>query len=237
VLAFTTGPSRCEYLPDREWQLRYEYHPTLDAVAYQARLKEGWRRFGPVMFRPTCAGCRQCLSLRVPTAEFVPNQSQRRAWKRNVDDLAIHVGAPSITTEKEELFERFHRFQHEAKGWPLNPEQNLGVFVANPFPTEEWRYLLGRRLVAVGYVDVLPDGLSAIYFYWDPEQRRRSLGTFNVLALLAAARDRQLPHVYLGYYVAGCRSLEYKARFRPYEVLERGGEWRRPATPPSPVLS
>jgi arginine-tRNA-protein transferase len=77
----------------------------------------------------------------------------------------------------------------------------------------------------VGYVDALPGALSAIYFYYDPDERRRSLGTFNVLSVLAAAAARGVPYVYLGYYVPGCRSLEYKARFRPYELLE-GGTWR-----------
>jgi arginine-tRNA-protein transferase len=82
-------------------------------------------------------------------------------------------------------------------------------------------------LIGVGYVDALPGGLSAIYFYYDPGERHRSLGTYNVLSILASARARNLPHVYLGYYVAGCRSLEYKARFRPNEVLTGGGTWAR----------
>ena len=80
-------------------------------------------------------------------------------------------------------------------------------------------------MVGVGYVDVLPEGMSAIYFYYDPVERDRSLGTFNVLSVLRAAADRGLPHVYLGYYVEGCRSLEYKGRFRPNEVLGPDGEW------------
>jgi arginine-tRNA-protein transferase len=99
------------------------------------------------------------------------------------------------------------------------------VFLRNPWDTEEWTYYLGERLMAVGYVDVLSEGLSAIYFFWDPGERHRSLGTFNILSLIASARHRGLPHVYLGYYVEGCRSLEYKARFRPNEMLI-AGEWR-----------
>jgi arginine-tRNA-protein transferase len=80
-------------------------------------------------------------------------------------------------------------------------------------------------LVAVAYVDALPEALSAIYCYHDPAERARSLGTFNILSLIAAARERRLPHVYLGYYVAGCRSSEYKRRFRPNEVLRPDGSW------------
>jgi leucyl-tRNA---protein transferase len=96
----------------------------------------------------------------------------------------------------------------------------------NPFPTEEWTYFFEDRLVGVGYVDAIPEALSAIYFYWDPSERSRSLGTFHVLSIIAAARERELAHVYLGYYVEGCRSLEYKARFRPNEVLRRDSTWK-----------
>jgi arginine-tRNA-protein transferase len=99
------------------------------------------------------------------------------------------------------------------------------VFVANPFATEEWRYWIDGRLVAVGYVDVLSDGLSAIYFFYDPDERRRSLGTFNVLSIIESARRRGLRWAYLGYYVRGCRSLEYKGLFRPNEVLGSDGAW------------
>ena len=122
----------------------------------------------------------------------------------------IAIGTPSVSPAKRELYTKFHRYQHEAKGWEEQGEDGIVSFVDNPFPTEEWCYYLGERLVGVGYVDTLPEGLSAIYFYHDPDERDRSLGTFNVLAILAAARERQLPHVYLGYYVEGCRSSEYK---------------------------
>ena len=86
-------------------------------------------------------------------------------------------------------------------------------------------YYVGSRLVAVSYVDALRDSLSAIYCYHDPVERARSLGTFNILSLVAAGRERGLPHVYLGHYVAGCRSSEYKGKFRPNRVLRPDGAW------------
>jgi len=92
----------------------------------------------------------------------------------------------------------------------------------NPFPTEEWSYWVDSKLVGVGYVDALPEGLSAIYYFHEPAEHSRSLGTFNVLKIIEAARQRGLPHVYLGYYVEGCRSLQYKARFRPNEIILNG---------------
>ncbi len=95
----------------------------------------------------------------------------------------------------------------------------------NPFPTEEWSYFVGDRLIGVGYVDVLPGGLSAIYFFYDPDEKKRSLGTWNVLSLIDEARRRGLPHAYLGYYVAGCGSMAYKAAFRPHQLLGPDGRW------------
>ena len=216
---FISPLSSCQYLPDRLWQLRHELHPELDPHDYMERLKEGWRRFGPVLFRPECPSCRMCQSLRVPVGTFRPNESQRRAWRKNAGEVEIRVSSPTISDEKLDLFRRFHQHGHEVKGWPADEPPSLDMFVCNPFPTEEWTYRLDDRLIGVGYVDALPEGLSAIYFSWDPSERQRSLGTFNILAMIESARERQLPHVYLGYFVRGCRSLEYKARFRPNEVI------------------
>lgn len=217
-------PSPCEYLPDRISRLRYEFVPEITPTEYMTRLREGWRRFGPVAFRPECPGCRMCQSLRVPVQSFQPNESQRRAWRRNERDVHVHVGRPAISEDRLRLFTRFHEHGEQTKGWPPGGT-DIDLFVANPFPIEEWTYRVDGRLIAVGYVDVLAEGLSAIYFYRDPGEKRRSLGTFNILALIASAARRKLPHVYLGYYVEGCRSLEYKGRFRPNEILGPEGEW------------
>lgn len=224
-MTFLAPLARCEYLRDHTRRIRYELKPDLHADEFMARLREGWRRFGPFLFRPECPSCRMCQSLRVPVGAFRPTESQRRAWKRNRQDVAVRIGQPSVSDEKQQLFAKFHRHGHETKGWPLDAEQGIRVFTLNPFRTEEWSYFVGERLVGVGYVDALSQGLSAIYFYWDPAEARRSLGTFNILTMIEAARSRQLPHVYLGYHVRGCRSLEYKARFRPNEVLGDDGVW------------
>jgi arginine-tRNA-protein transferase len=97
--------------------------------------------------------------------------------------------------------------------------------VANPFPAEEWSYRLDGELVGLGHVDALPVGLSAIYFVHDPDLHRRGLGTWNILCMIDEARRRGLPHVYLGYWVADCPSLSYKANFRPHEILGAEGRW------------
>jgi leucyl-tRNA---protein transferase len=138
--------------------------------------------------------------------------------------------------DRLDLWARFHRHGHETKGWPAEAGDDPGMLLQNPFPTDEWTYRVGNRLIAVAYVDALPEGLSAIYCYYDPTEKARSLGTFSILSLLASARERGLPHVYLGYYVAGCRSMEYKRKFRPNEVLRLDGRWEAFDVGCSPVL-
>jgi len=226
ALTFTSPPSRCEFLPDRVQQLRYEVAPEIRPAVYMDRLREGWRRFGYVIFRPDCGSCQMCQSLRVPVSTFHWSESQRRVWRKNQASITLRIhNHPSSSAEKLDLLARFQQYGHEAKGWPAEGGDDLGLLLANPFPTEEWCYYLGDRLVGVGYVDTLPEELSAIYFYHDPLERHRSLGTYNVLSILASARERGLRHVYLGYYVEGCRSLDYKARFRPNEVLRTRENW------------
>jgi len=226
---FTSPPHPCGYLPDRLATLEYEYHAIWSAAEYETYVGRGWRRFGHAAFHPVCANCRACQPLRILVDEFVPNRSQRRAWQLNESAVALRIGKPAISQPKLDLHYRYHNFQADVKGWPSarrrDQEDYAASFVDHPFPTEEWCYFLDGRLVGVGYVDALPRSLSAIYFYYEPEERGRSLGTYNVLQVLDQARRRGLPHVHLGYFVAGCRSMAYKATFLPNEVLGEDGRW------------
>lgn len=230
LFVFTTPPGTCSYLPDRRSSLTYEMVASLSAAEYQDRLNAGWRRFGFSLFKPTCPSCTACRSVRVPVATFKPDRSQRRCIAGNENDVKLVIGLPEVTDEKLDLYDRFHASQAERVGWsdhgPKSASDYAESFVDNPFVTQEWCYYLGEKLVGVGYVDQVPEGLSAIYFFHDHDERARSLGTFNVLSTIREAAGWNLPHVYLGYYVEGCRSLEYKARFRPNEALDSDGEWR-----------
>jgi arginine-tRNA-protein transferase len=226
---FIVAPSPCGYLPGERWRLEYELVADATPPEYFQRMLQGWRRFGATFFRPRCLTCRACRSLRVPVDRFRPDRGQRRCRKANEGVVRLEVGVPSVTRAKLRLYDRYHAHQAEAKGWPQHPAKDAASyaasFVDNPFPTQEWCYYVGDRLVGVGYVDDLPGGLSAIYFFYDPDERHRSLGTWNVLELIEHARARRLAHVYLGYYVAGCPSMAYKTRFVPNQLLEEDGRW------------
>jgi arginine-tRNA-protein transferase len=230
LFRYVAPPSTCGYLPDRRWSLEYEMVAAISAEEYQQRLIHGWRRFGGMMFRPQCPACQACQSLRVEVAHFRPSRSQRRARKANEGAIECRVGSPTVSRAKLQLYDRFHAFQSDMKGWPIHPAKDAASyresFVNNPPFTEEWCYFAGDHLIGVGYVDRLPDGLSAIYFFYEPDERTRSLGTWNVLAVIDEADRGGLPFVYLGYYVAGCSSLSYKANFRPNQILQPDGSWR-----------
>ncbi len=241
---YVGSDAQCSYLPDELARHEYDHVSELSPDEYGTLLLEGWRRFGHVLFRPRCRRCTACQSLRIDVARFQPDRSQRRAWAANADTLRLEIGSPRVDDRRLELHDRFHEYQADHRGWPPHlGDDVLGYresFVDNPIATEEWRYWLGSELVGVGYVDPVPIGLSAIYFFHDPAHRDRSLGTFNVLSLIAESARRELSHLYLGYYVAGCPSLAYKCRFHPCEVLGPDGRWipfgtEPPAGPPEPA--
>lgn len=230
LFRFVAKPSPCGYLPDQRWRLEYEIVRDLSADEYMQRMREGWRRFGHTLFRPRCSACSACQSIRVLVNRFRPDRSMRRVHNANAGVVRVEIGEPSVTPAKLDLYDRFHAFQSSAKDWPIHDVNDAysytHSFVDNPLPVEEWCYFLADRLVGVGYVDVLPAGLSAIYFFYDPDERQRSLGTWNILSLIHETASRKLPHLYLGYYVADCQSMVYKARFTPNQVRGPDGRWK-----------
>jgi arginine-tRNA-protein transferase len=249
LFRYVAAPHPCGYLPDQTQRMEYEYVSSLTPAEYLQRIYEGWRHFGTVLFRPVCEACDRCQAIRTCVAVFHPDRSQKRVRKLNEGVVRLEIGEPLMTKSKLALYDRFHAFQADAKGWPEHPVRDVGgyvsSFVRHPFPVEEWCYYLGEKLVGVGYVDHLPSvskttgriplglvneplagGLSAIYFFYDPEERHRSLGTWNVLRSIEEARRRGLPYVYLGYYVEGCASMAYKMRFAPNQLRLPDCTWR-----------
>ena len=225
---FTEGPETCHYLPDQQATQAYEVVASLSGEEYEARMNQGWRKFGMFLFRPVCQACRECRPIRVPVARFMPDRSQKRALKRN-QDLMVRFSAPSIDEARMELYTRYHTAQARLKGWPdheHDPYNYAMQFVHNPVPSVEISIWEGERLLAVALNDITPNVVSGVYHYHDPDERERSLGTFTILQIFALAQKLGKPYVYLGYYVADCGSMVYKNRFRPCEILDTNGDWQ-----------
>ena len=224
LFRFISPPTTCGYLPDQQWQMEYEVVGRLTPAEYLQRMQNGWRRFGFALFHPVCERCQACRSLRIPIERFRPNRSQRRCWQLNQEVVRCVIGTPEVTREKLDLYDRYHAFQTELKQWPEHEPKTAAdyaqSFIDNPFPTQEWCYYLDDRLIGVGYVDQLPGGMSAIYFFYDPDERDRSLGIYNVLNIIEECQRQAVPYLFLGYYVEACRSLAYKATFTPNQIRD-----------------
>ena len=173
LFRYVAAPSPCGYLPDQQWSLEYEYVGAMTPGEYLQRLTEGWRRFGCMMFRPACQACSACQSLRVSVEHFRPDRSQKRWRRANEGVVERRVGKPSVNRTKLTLYDRYHSFQADHKGWPQHPAKDAASyadsFVRHPFPVEEWCYYLDGRLVGVGYVDVLAGAAAR----WRRPGRRR----------------------------------------------------------------
>jgi arginine-tRNA-protein transferase len=218
----------CPYLPGQRARQLVLQPPHGIPGLYHSFMDLNFRRLGAIYYRPACEACHECRSLRVEVSSFEPSRGQRRCTRANAD-LAVTIGAPIATAEKHELYRRYLAARHDGQmdgSW----EELTDSLYDTPPSTVELSYRHAGRLVAVGLCDVEPGALSAVYCYFDPDHRARSLGTFNVLTLVEECRRRRLLHLYLGYWVAGSPKMAYKASFRPHELLGDDGAWRSTAT-------
>jgi arginyl-tRNA--protein-N-Asp/Glu arginylyltransferase len=201
------------------WQLR---RPSPDE--FDESLARGDRRIGRMLYRTTCPECDACEPLRLPVGTFQPTKSQRRTVKRN-GDLRIEIGPARFGNDKLDLYNRHKQerglARHERQ---MNQRGYEGWFLNSCATTLEFRYLLGERLIAVGIVDVGRLDTSSVYFFFDPDESHRSLGTYSVLVEMDWQRQRSGRYHYLGLYVEQCQHLVYKARYFPHE-RRIGGLW------------
>ena len=211
----------CPYLAGRMATTDYRILTEVSPREHEAMLIRGWRRFGLQYFRPECAGCMECVSLRIPVATFRPTKSQRRAW-RKCAHLRVEIGPPQVTEERLELFRVWHAMRERTRGWnpsPMNAEEYAATFCPPNACAREMAYYDGGRLVALGLIDATPQAVSSIYFFYHPEAAGGSPGVASVLFETEWARQRGSTHLYLGYRVAGCPSTAYKAQYGPHELL------------------
>lgn len=218
------GPHSCSYLPGRTATDLFTIARRVEGAEYQAMMDQGFRRSGRVIYRPECRGCRECVPIRVPVAAFRASRSQRRVQRRNAD-VGVEIGPPRCTDEKYRLFVDYLRFQHDGAMGEDRGEFERFLY-DSPTDTLEMTYRIGNRLGAVGIVDATPACLSSVYFYFAPQEARRSLGVFGALQEIEECRVRGLPYWYVGYYVRESAKMNYKAAFGPHELLGPDGVWR-----------
>jgi len=218
------GPEQpCPYLPDRQSRNEAYIAEHMDGALYEHLLGRGFRRSGRVVYRPRCQSCNECQQIRVLAERFKRSKSMRRVWNRN-RDVVVEVSDSQPTEEKHHLFRRYLDAQHD--GSMSGSYQSFTDFLYDsPTSGKDFLYRLGDRIVAVSVTDRCPRGISSVYTYSDPDFADRSLGTYSVLYEVEWCRGKGLPYYYLGYYVAGSHTMEYKSRFRPSEILVGEQRW------------
>jgi len=220
---FATHPHTCSYLPEQQaTTLFIDPAAVIDSAAYSQLSEMGFRRSGPHLYRPHCARCNACVPARVPAGRFQPNRQQRRIWNRNAD-LTVIDRTVMNGDEYYDLYARYIEGRHrDGDMYPPTPQQ------FESFLTQEWDlthyycFYHESQLLAVAVVDVMDNGLSAIYTFYDPDEKNRSLGVYAVLWQIHRAQELGLSDVYLGYWIKQCRKMSYKINYRPIELLVNG---------------
>jgi arginyl-tRNA--protein-N-Asp/Glu arginylyltransferase len=227
---FLTAPSPCPYLPERFERKVFAHLPLSDGAAVNDSLTQvGFRRSQNIAYRPACEACSACVSARIPAADYVFSRSERKVLARNADIEGGLVEAEA-TMEQFDLLRRYLNARHADGGMA---EMTWPDYVAMVEDTAVRTHIIEYRLkstdggpgelIACALVDLMNDGLSLVYSFYDPHAPRRSLGSFVILDHIRQANTAKLPYVYLGYWVRGSEKMAYKVRFSPIELLRPDG--------------
>ena len=216
----------CPYGLQHESGLSYFETPFCDASWYESALKDGWRRSGFLFYRNNCSdNCDSCIPLRVDAWNLKPTKSQRRSFRIN-QDLVLSVGESAFDPNDYKLFKKYLVVRHPDSMIDFDEEQYVSAYIQSPIGNIIIRYHdpLGR-LVAISYLDVLPDGFSSVYFVFDPDEGRRSPGIYSVLAEAKLLRTLGKRWYYLGFWIPENKKMGYKADFSPAQIA-RNNEWQ-----------
>lgn len=227
---YLSMPHSCSYLPERVSTIVFvDPRHTLNQLSYGHYVRQGFRRSGDLVYRPYCQTCSACVPVRIPVAHFTPTRGQRRVWRRN-QDLHVIERDPVMDAEHFALYRRYQTGRHSGSSMDdPDPERYANFLMSKQADTRFHEFRLpgrdypgGGQLLAVAVTDLLPDGLSAVYTFYEPDLPARGLGVHAILWQVAEARRLGLPWVYLGYWIKESPKMAYKTNFRPVEIIQNG---------------
>ncbi|MBE0490879.1 MAG: arginyltransferase [Sulfurospirillum sp.] len=223
IIEFSTLPATCAYLKDRQMRMEYKFIEDCPTNLSQSLVERGWRRFGEYYSRPNCASCNLCLSLRIQAYAYRFSKSAKRTIRKNSNTRFL-IQKPTLTKSHLALYEKYHKHMEAKKGWKhyhLSANSYYELYVAGAMEFgKEVLYFVDNKLVGVDLIDFFEDGISSIYFFYDPDYAHLSLGRFSIYQQILIAQINKLPYIYLGYFVEDCESLNYKANYKPFEILQ-----------------
>ncbi|MFT4887454.1 MAG: arginine-tRNA-protein transferase [Pseudohongiellaceae bacterium] len=223
VRLFRTAPHPCSYKSDQIAATVFVDPDLVIDKSINSKLSElGYRRSGAHLYRPDCENCSACMSCRIPVAEFVFKRRHRKVWKAN-QDLEIFECSDLTGDEPYALYQHYINHRHDdGDMYPATAEQFEAFIKTKTVDTRFLKFYLDQQLVAVSVTDVLEQGLSAVYTFFDPDQAKRSLGGYAILWQVKMAQDLNLPYLFLGYWIKDCHKMEYKSNYRPLQLLVDG---------------
>lgn len=191
-------------------------------------LNAGFRRNGNYLYTMVCPDCSSCVPIRLVAEQFKPNRNQKRVLARN-QDLTATIAPLKITAEKLALCDKFLRRRFPGKA-SSGLDYYAGFFINSLGATYELEFRDQDHLIGVSIIDLYPEAINCVYFYFDPDISKRSLGTFNIITLINYALSYQIRYVYLGYWIEEIASMRYKAQFKPHYLLW-DGQWQMKPQP------
>jgi arginine-tRNA-protein transferase len=214
---------KCSYLDNKTQSTHYKMIENCSREECQDFIERGYRRFGKMFFHPICADCQECQSIKIDVQNYQFTKSARRILKK-AKNIKSYLQTPTISQTHIDLFTKYHLYMKDKKEWAYNeitPEYYYQSFVDGHHDFGyEVLYFHEGKLIGVDLIDILDNGISSIYFYYDPDYASYSLGKLSLYKQIEFAKKSKRAWIYLGYYVQECPSLSYKAQYKPFKTLE-----------------
>jgi arginine-tRNA-protein transferase len=213
----------CSYFEDRVADMHYRYREECSNLEQYKMLERGWRRFGNMHFVPVCKNCNDCKTIRLDIANYKFSKSEKRIFRKN-QDVDVYINSPTLTLEHINLFNKYHKYMTKKKGWDVNQitkdEYYRSYVVGAHDYGKELLYFLDNKLIAVALLDVMKEGYSAVYCYYDHDYENRSLGKFSIILQINLAKQNKVPYLFLGYWIKDHYSMGYKENYKPFDILQ-----------------